>query len=118
VDCGVIFTCREVVADSVHRVVVGTTQDSVGPALLSCTSNSLAALPDNLREVEEVGPRCGWAVLTEWELIDLTIVPALGDCIGKSVGRLGDTGGATIGSDVLAVVHGTFGPVLPLALIS
>jgi len=76
----------------------------------------LAALPDNLREVQEVKPGCGWAGLTEWKLVDLTIVPALSDRIRKSVGGFGDTGRASIGGDVLTVVLGTLIPVLPLAL--
>jgi hypothetical protein len=104
------LTCGEVVADGVGRLVVAT-QDSVSRAGLGSTSNSLAALPDSLREVQEVKARGRWTGNVEWELADLTIVPHVGDSIGKGLGRVGNTRGNTISGDVLSVVLGTLVPV-------
>lgn len=109
--CGRDLTCGEVVADSVDRLVVGTTQDSVRSTSLGSTSNSLATLPDSLGEVQEVEAGGRWAINVEWELIDFTVIPHVGDGIGNGLGRIWNTGGNTISGDVLSVVLGALAPV-------
>jgi hypothetical protein len=99
------LTFRTVVADA--EPSVRATEDGSVWAVLGGASNGLGALPHNLGEVEVLGAAHGWAGLAVegLEVVDLAIVPAVGDRIRNDRGLTPalDGVGVTGRIDVLAV---------------
>lgn len=94
------------------QAVVG--EDGASGALGRVAANVGGALPQNLRQVQELGDSLAlWAVYSPRHVGSLTVVPHVGDGIGERRGEITGVNVATllIGGEVLAVSPITLSPM-------